>query len=332
MRFAKAAAKEGRKSEARQLLQEAVQLAPDRADLWIWLAAVAPSPRASTSYLSRALALDPDNPHVQAGLRWARRQAAQAATLALSRADPKSNTRPVRRRPWGWVLAAMLLVMVALSVAATVLLPRLPVALAAADPSPTPVTPGASMMTFTPVSLPTRTAEPQGLPATWTLTPTPTRTPTHTPSSTPTLTPTPSNTPPPTPTWVPVDLPSPLPPGSDGERWIDINLSEQLLIAYEGDTPVRWVWVSTGKWQTPTVVGQYRVYRKYESTLMTGDDYSLPNVPFVMYFYKGYAIHGTYWHMNFGYPMSHGCVNAPSSEAEWLFYWAEVGTLVNVHY
>jgi lipoprotein-anchoring transpeptidase ErfK/SrfK len=121
-------------------------------------------------------------------------------------------------------------------------------------------------------------------------------------------------------------------PGSAGERWIDVDLSEQLLTAYEGTEPVRQVVVSTGLPATPTVVGQFRIYVKYESTLMTGDDYYLPNVPYTMYFYKGYGLHGTYWHNNFGRPMSHGCVNLPTPEAEWLFGFASVGTLVNVHY
>jgi len=61
-------------------------------------------------------------------------------------------------------------------------------------------------------------------------------------------------------------------------------------------------------------------------------DYYLPDVPYTMYFYDGYGIHGTYWHDNFGTPMSHGCVNMRTSEAAWLFDFADVGTLVNVHY
>jgi lipoprotein-anchoring transpeptidase ErfK/SrfK len=65
---------------------------------------------------------------------------------------------------------------------------------------------------------------------------------------------------------------------------------------------------------------------------MTGPGYYLPNVPYTMYFYRGYGLHGTYWHANFGRPMSHGCVNLPTYEAQWLFNWAPVGTLVNVHY
>jgi lipoprotein-anchoring transpeptidase ErfK/SrfK len=65
---------------------------------------------------------------------------------------------------------------------------------------------------------------------------------------------------------------------------------------------------------------------------MAGPGYYLPNVPYTMYFYRGYAIHGTYWHHNFGTPMSHGCVNMYTPDAEWMFYFSSVGTLVNIHW
>ncbi|MGE5251028.1 MAG: L,D-transpeptidase, partial [Bacteroidota bacterium] len=58
----------------------------------------------------------------------------------------------------------------------------------------------------------------------------------------------------------------------------------------------------------------------------------LPNVPYTMYFYKGYGLHGTYWHNNFGTPMSHGCVNLRIEDSKWLYNFASVGTTVNVHY
>ena len=63
-----------------------------------------------------------------------------------------------------------------------------------------------------------------------------------------------------------------------------------------------------------------------------GYDYYLPNVPYVQYFYRDYAIHGTYWHNNFGTPMSHGCVNLTIPDSQWIFNWASNGTVVNVHY
>jgi len=131
-----------------------------------------------------------------------------------------------------------------------------------------------------------------------------------------------------------ISSPAPPPPVAipSGERWIDVNLSTQSLTAYEGNTPVRSSLVSTGLPATPTVTGQYRIYVKYASAPMSGPGYYLPGVPYIMYFYRGYGLHGTYWHANFGYPMSHGCVNLPTPEAQWLYSWASVGTLVNIHY
>lgn len=117
-----------------------------------------------------------------------------------------------------------------------------------------------------------------------------------------------------------------------GQHWIDVNLSEQRLYAYEGDTIVNSFLVSTGTWQTPTVTGKYNIWIKLRSTSMSGPGYYLPDVPFVMYFHKGYGLHGTYWHNNFGTPMSHGCVNLTIPDAEWIYNFSTVGTVVNVHY
>ncbi|GAP17454.1 L,D-transpeptidase, partial [Levilinea saccharolytica] len=122
------------------------------------------------------------------------------------------------------------------------------------------------------------------------------------------------------------------PPLSFEGRWIDVNLTTQSLTAYEGDAAVNTFIVSTGTWEHPTVTGQFAVYVKYASADMSGPGYYLPNVPYVMYFYEGYGLHGTYWHNNFGVPMSHGCVNLQTDDAGWLFDWAAVGTTVNVHY
>jgi lipoprotein-anchoring transpeptidase ErfK/SrfK len=64
---------------------------------------------------------------------------------------------------------------------------------------------------------------------------------------------------------------------------------------------------------------------------MSGPGYYLPDVPYTMYFYKDYGIHGTYWHNNFGTPMSHGCVNMVTAEAGWLYNWSHLGIVVVVH-
>jgi lipoprotein-anchoring transpeptidase ErfK/SrfK len=118
----------------------------------------------------------------------------------------------------------------------------------------------------------------------------------------------------------------------DGVHWIDVDLSQQRLYAYAGDTLVNSFLASTGTWQTPTVTGSYKVWVKLRSSDMTGPGYYLPDVPWVMYFYKDYGIHGTYWHNNFGTPMSHGCVNLSIPDAEWVYNFSSVGTVVNVHY
>lgn len=109
-------------------------------------------------------------------------------------------------------------------------------------------------------------------------------------------------------------------------RWIEIDLSDQKLYAHEGDGIVYEFLVSTGKW-APTPTGEFRVWIKLRYTKMeggkkgTGTYYYLPNVPYTQYFYKGFGLHGTYWHNNFGNPMSHGCVNMRTPDAEILFYW-----------
>jgi LysM repeat protein len=135
-------------------------------------------------------------------------------------------------------------------------------------------------------------------------------------------------------TSTPSGTPSTTPPVSapTSGKWIDVNLSTQTLTAYAGQTAVLRTLVSTGTWRTPTVVGTFNIYVKYTSTRMRGPGYDLPNVPYTMYFYRGYGVHGTYWHNNFGTPMSHGCVNMSTPDAKWLFEWAPVGTSVVTHY
>ena len=114
--------------------------------------------------------------------------------------------------------------------------------------------------------------------------------------------------------------------------WRGFLLTTQRVTAYQGQTAVYSALASTGTWRTPTVVGTYQIYVKYRYTPMSGPGYYLPNVPHTMYFYRGYAIHGAYWHNNFGTPMSHGCVNLSLADAEWFYNWASVGTRVVSHY
>ncbi len=114
-------------------------------------------------------------------------------------------------------------------------------------------------------------------------------------------------------------------------RWIEIDVRAQRLIAWEGSQPVYAVIISTGKDATPTPPGTFTIQSKHETARMQGEDYDVPDVPFAMYYYGGYAIHGAYWHNNFGTPVSHGCTNVAVNHAEWLFNWADVGTPVVVH-
>jgi len=122
------------------------------------------------------------------------------------------------------------------------------------------------------------------------------------------------------------------PAGGTGGRWIDVNLSAQRVTAYQGNTALRSTIVSTGLPRTPTPTGRFYIQRKYTSVAMSGPGYYLPGVPYSMFFYAGYAIHGTYWHSNFGTPMSHGCINLPTSEAAWFYSFAPIGTPVYIHY
>ncbi|NMG09813.1 L,D-transpeptidase [Brasilonema sp. UFV-L1] len=114
------------------------------------------------------------------------------------------------------------------------------------------------------------------------------------------------------------------------QRWIQIDLSEQRLIAWKGNTPVYRVIVSTGKKSTPTPTGVFQIQSKHKVARMKGEDYDISDVPHTMYYSGGYAIHGAYWHKRFGIPVSHGCVNLAPKRAKWLFKWASIGTPVVV--
>lgn len=112
------------------------------------------------------------------------------------------------------------------------------------------------------------------------------------------------------------------------EKWIEIDLPKQKIRAWEGNKQVMEFVISSGKRSTPTPTGEYRIWVKLRYTRMRGgiggtsDYYDLPNVPYVMYFNQGYGIHGAYWHMSFGYPVSHGCVNLQIPDAGKLYNWA----------
>lgn len=129
-----------------------------------------------------------------------------------------------------------------------------------------------------------------------------------------------------------------------GNKHIYIDLSKQELYAYEDNHLIYTFPVSSGKWY-PTPTGDFKIWIKVRYTKMSGGStalhtyYYLPNVPYVMFFSndkiaqsRGFSLHGTYWHDNFGHPMSHGCVNMRTADAETLYYWTSPKVLANTTY
>jgi LysM repeat protein len=113
-------------------------------------------------------------------------------------------------------------------------------------------------------------------------------------------------------------------------REIVVDLSNSRVYAYDNGIMLYEAVSSNGLPATPTVVGRFTVQSKVRSQTMSGPGYWLPNVEWVMYFYQGYALHGAYWHNNFGQPMSHGCVNLTNIDAKWFYDFAVIGTPVTV--
>jgi len=130
----------------------------------------------------------------------------------------------------------------------------------------------------------------------------------------------------------PGSAPSDLQPN---EKWIDVNLTTQTLVAFEGDKPVYATLVSTGRRNFqdkekdhPTPPGTFRIREKHIAATMDGDGaadgpYSIEDVPWIMYFNGSYALHGAFWHANFGHVQSHGCVNLSPLDAKAMFGWTE---------
>lgn len=116
--------------------------------------------------------------------------------------------------------------------------------------------------------------------------------------------------------------------------WVEVDLSEQTLRLHKNGQVVLRTRVSTGIPRHKTPTGRFQVWTKIPKAKMSGgskargDYYYLPNVPYIMYFYQGFGLHGTYWHKNFGRPMSHGCVNLSIPDAKYLYQHVRVGTPV----
>ena len=122
----------------------------------------------------------------------------------------------------------------------------------------------------------------------------------------------------------PVARPNGVPPEA---RWIHVDLSEQVLVAYEGDRPVFATTVSTGREGFASPTGTFRIQSKHVSTTMDDlaagpEAYSIEDVPWTMYFEGNFALHGAFWHNQFGRVRSHGCINLAPADARWLFQWS----------
>jgi len=319
---ARAALAAGRKPEARRLARQAAKLDPQQEEPWLLLAAMA-SPAASLAYLKEALRINPRSTRARNALRWAQERQANRhpAAADIQTASPR----------WASLaLMALAGLTVAFALFAWLRPPGVDnglrfVSAAAAN----------SLDSLLATATPTETAT-----ATASSTPTATFTATYTPSPSATLTPSPTLTASPTATATIgadtsglekhfVEIPRGVGPR---ERWIDVNLSNQTLEAYEGSVLVRSFVISSGRPATPTVTGTFKIWIKVRMQDMSGPGYYIRDVPWVMYFYGDYGIHGTWWHNNFGTPMSAGCVNMSTEDARWMFNWASVGTVVQVHY
>ncbi len=111
------------------------------------------------------------------------------------------------------------------------------------------------------------------------------------------------------------------------DKWVSVDLYEQVLVAYEGEFPVFATLVSSGLPEWSTNEGLFNVYLRRERTLMSGaygqpDFYYLEEVPWTMFFDGDIALHGTFWHDGFGYRQSHGCVNLSIMDAHWVYNWS----------
>ncbi len=340
------AVKNGRIAYARHLLYQILQDNPENFQAWLWLAYTAPNIKASKGYIDHAAKLKPNHPAIAKAKAWLAKK-----ETAVTNTPQPATPSPARREN---ALTAALAILLVVLLAGTAVLgwtqffpnKNAPQPALAAQISP----PAAPTAGFSPTAV-SPTTEPTAA-ATSTPTPTPHNPLTkpvqsanndpNTPRPTWTVTPTPTNTPTPTPTLMPTvvglnaiwNSVRPLDVGPN-ERWIDVDLSSQTLTAYEGDTAVFTTKVSSGLPGFPTVTGQFRIWYRTTSQTMDGRrlgyDYYLENVPHVMYFFEDYAIHGAYWHNNFGQPMSHGCVNVSLPDAKWLYEFATLGTVVNVH-
>ncbi len=281
---------------------------------WIILAALS-KPRKSIAYLKRALEINPQSQPARDGMRWAVKRlkdSRQNKAAQVSETESQTPPRaPEKQRASRWGVPLFISILIT----------------------------GFALMVWVGIPLLNAQAYVEDEPRAKNVLIKPTLTPTLTP--TPTATPTPTPTPTPEPTHTPDtsyaayyyhswDIPEEV--SGTNDFWIEIDLSGQMLYAYRGDQLLNAFVVSTGTSKYPTVTGAYKIYSKHATYTMIGPGYNLPDVPYALFFHKGYSIHGTYWHSNFGTPMSHGCVNMHTNDAAWVYQQAGIGTYVFVHY
>lgn len=369
---AREALQRGDKEAAWQLGRQAALAAPDMEDAWLVLVASDPSPQDAVAYARKALEINHQSPRARRGLEWALARVRQnklgnilvkqSTTLSLSpgpqsglvgfpkRSNDGTIPGPQARtsgRKWFYsvlLMGAGLLVVGLLGLFVLTRPVLASIASAITAPVPTQEILWASADIAKPEAIPldASVSGSEGAPLDDIIS-IPTDMPTLSAAAAPAVMPEATETPG---TMVmeivDVDSMSQSGPGDEeqtqypaegnGERWIDVNLSEQRVYVYEGDVVVNSFLVSTGVAETPTVTGKYKIYVKVRIQDMSGPGYYLRDVPWVMFFYDEYGFHGTYWHNNFGTPMSRGCVNMTIDDAAWLYNWASVGTVVNVHY
>ena len=361
----------GDKTSARQMGERAAFLAPEMEDVWLVLAASDPNPRDALAYAQKALQINPHSTRAHRAVEWAsgRLNQTQAITGPVATIPPPVQTTasvpgkhayqtavamPVlQRQGRNWLpflLIGVGVLLIGFLALFAILSPTLASIVsniraqeqlwAEADvpkPDITPVDGNAFVVQAG--DTPAPVLDSTQPPARATATPGSETTATSVPTEEATVVPAATETPgvvamelladTPTTEYVP---PTPGITVGDGERWIDVDLTNQMVYAYEGETVVNSFVVSTGTWLTPTVTGKHKIYVKVRVQDMSGPGYHLKDVPYVMFFSGDYGLHGTYWHNNFGTPMSRGCVNLTIDDAAWLFSWASVGTVVNVHY
>ncbi|MBT3337374.1 MAG: L,D-transpeptidase [Anaerolineae bacterium] len=377
IRRARIALRKGEKEVAHRWAEKAAALAPQLEEPWLILAATS-RPQMSIHYVERALAINPHSQAAQKGMRWAQKRlrASTSATQpnktipkevvektqpqrsippAVHTSEPVGgilgihaqvvgDTQPIRRikkvekprRLWQQSLPALLITVIVVS-AVWALLPRASSFAASFDASPT-----ASLVqehwgqadiskpTYTPTATATFTPT-----ATPTITPTPTATPTFTPEPTATPYPTAEPKPQPEPPAAPVQGPSP-----SGYKYVLVDISEQHLYAYHGDTLVYSFVASTGM-NNATATGNFSVLNKIPSAYGATWDIWMPS--WLGIYWAGSLQNGIHalpimsngsilWDGYLGRPISYGCVVLGTYEAQLLFNWVDVGTPVTIQW